>query len=77
MLRLSGGEIVKILGKFGFSVVSQTGSHAKLKRLTPEGHKQILTVPVHDELDIGTVHAVMKQACRFIPEEELRPFFYD
>ena len=74
--RLSGSKVVTILGKFGFSVVSQKASHAKLKRIGPMGDKQILTVPFHEELDIGTVHAVMKQACRFISEDQLRPFFY-
>ena len=77
LARLSGSDVVTILGKFGFSVVSQRGSHAKLRRSGPVGDKQILTVPLHKELDIGTVHAIMKQACRFIPEEQLKPFFYE
>jgi predicted RNA binding protein YcfA (HicA-like mRNA interferase family) len=31
LARLSGHEVVTILGKFGFSVVPQRGSHAKLR----------------------------------------------
>ncbi len=77
LARLSGHEVVTILGKFGFSVVSQRGSHAKLRRTGPIGDKQILTVPLHRDLDIGTVHAIMRQASRFIPEEQLKPFFYE
>lgn len=77
LARLSGNEVIKVLGKFGFSVVSQKGSHAKLKRIGPLGENQILTVPLHQELDIGTVHAIMKQAGRFIPEDQLKPFFYE
>lgn len=75
--RLSGSKVVAILSKFGFSVVSQRGGHAKLKRIGPMGDKQILTVPFHEELDVGTVHAVMKQASRFISEDELKHFFYE
>jgi predicted RNA binding protein YcfA (HicA-like mRNA interferase family) len=75
--RLNGSKVVAILGKFGFSVASQKGSHAKLKRIGPMGDKQILTVPLHEELDIGTVHAVMKQASRFISEDQLKPFFFE
>jgi predicted RNA binding protein YcfA (HicA-like mRNA interferase family) len=75
--RLSGSKVLAIPGKFGFSVVSQKGSRAKLKRIGPMGDNQILTVLLHEELDIGTVHAVMKQACRFIPEDQLKPFFYE
>jgi len=32
-------------------------------------------VPLHDELDSGTVHAIYRQAARFIPESELRGHF--
>jgi len=73
---LSGKEVVKILSRFGFEVVSQKGSHVKLRRISPDGAKQTLTVPLHDELDRGTLKAIIKQASRFIPEEELKPYFY-
>lgn len=73
---LSGKEVVKILSKFGFEVVSQKGSHVKLRRVLPDGTKQTLTVPLHDELDKGTLKAIIRQASRYIPEEELRPYFY-
>ena len=73
---LSGKEVVKILSRFGFEVVSQKGSHIKLRRISPDGAKQTLTVPLHDELDRGTLKAIIRQASRFIPEEELKPYFY-
>ena len=71
---LSGKEVVKILSKFGFEVVSQRCSH--VRRILPDGTKQTLTVPLHDELDKGTLKAIIRQASRYIPEEELRPYFY-
>jgi predicted RNA binding protein YcfA (HicA-like mRNA interferase family) len=73
---LSGREVIKILAKFGFEVVSQRGSHVKLRRILPDGTKQTLTVPLHEELDKGTIKAIIRQASRFIPEEELKPYFY-
>ena len=73
---LSGKEIVKILSKFGFEVVSQRGSHVKLRRILPNGAKQTLTVPLHDELDKGTLKAIFRQATRYIPEDKLRDYFY-
>ncbi len=73
--RLSGGEVVAILARFGFTVVSQRGSHMKLKRVVTGG-TQTLTVPAHSELDPGTLRAIMQQAARFIPEQDLRPHFY-
>ncbi len=73
---LSGKEVVKILSKFGFEVISQRGSHVKLRRILPDGAKQTLTVPLHDELDKGTLKAIIRQASKYIPEEKLRPHFY-
>jgi predicted RNA binding protein YcfA (HicA-like mRNA interferase family) len=73
--RLSGEEVVAILARFGFTVVSQRGSHMKLKRIVAGG-SQTLTVPAHSELDPGTLRAIMRQAARFIPEQDLRPHFY-
>jgi len=68
--------VVKIFSGFGFSAVSQKGSHIKLKRVLPNNMKQILTVPNHKDLDIGTVRAIYRQALRYIPESELYPHFY-
>ncbi|RIK78946.1 type II toxin-antitoxin system HicA family toxin [candidate division KSB1 bacterium] len=75
--RLSGPEVVKILGQFGFSVISQSGSHVKLRRFTASGEKQTLTIPNHPQLDTGTCRAIYRQAVRYIPENDLRPFFYN
>jgi len=74
--RLSGRDLVTILGRFGFAVHSQRGSHVKLRREGPGGEKQTLTIPLHDELDAGTLTAIMRQASRYLPEEQLRPHFY-
>ena len=74
--RLSGAEIITILNRFGFVLHAQRGSHAKLRRVLPDGVVQTLTVPVHDELDTGTCRAIVRQASRFVAEHELRPHFY-
>jgi len=73
---LSGRDVVKILSWFGFKVVSQRGSHVKLRRVSSDGTKQTLTIPLHEELDKGTLRAIFRQALRYIPEEELKPHFY-
>ena len=74
--RLGAREVLKALGAFGFEVVSTRGSHAKLRRLAPDGSSQILTIPVHKELAPGTLRAIFRQVSRFIPEEKLQPFFF-
>jgi len=73
---LSGGEIVAVLSRFGFKILSQRGSHVKLRRTGPRGEKQTLVVPTHEELDRGTLRAVFQQASRYIAEDDLRPYFY-
>ena len=74
--RLSGAEVIAILGRFGFAVHSRRGSHVKLRRALPDGASQSLTVPDHAELDAGTCRAILRQASRFMPESDLRPHFY-
>jgi len=73
---LSGKEVVKIFSKFGFEIISQRGSHVKLRRILSDGTKQTLTIPLHNELDKGTLRAIFRQALRYIPEKELKSYFY-
>jgi len=74
---LSGKKVTKIFSHFGFEIISQRGDHAKLRRILPNGTKQTLTIPLHEELDKGTLRAIFRQALRYISEEELKSYFYD
>ena len=74
--RLSGFEVVDIMRSFDFEVHSQRGSHIKLRRISTKGERQTLTIPLHAELDMGTLRAIVRQAIRYIPETELKPYFY-
>jgi predicted RNA binding protein YcfA (HicA-like mRNA interferase family) len=74
--RLSGDQVVAILKGLGFVKESQRGGHVKLVRAGPEGERQVLTVPLHSELDVGTLRAIVRQAARFVTEAELRARFY-
>jgi hypothetical protein len=56
-------------------VVATRGSHAKLRRVRPDGADTI-TVPLRKELAPGTVRAVYRQAARFVPESDLRSWFF-
>ena len=74
--RLAAREIVRLLGRHGFEVVSTRGSHAKLARIGSSGRREVLIVPMHRRLTAGTVHAIYRQACRFVPDEALRIGFF-
>ncbi len=57
--RLSGRDCVKALTKIGFYQKRQHGSHIILRRDSPFAQ---LVVPDHQELDRGTLRAILRQA---------------
>jgi len=73
---LSGRDVVAIFEKLDFRIVSQRGSHVKLER-EHAGSRQVLGVPLHREIDRGTLVAIYKQALQYVAEVELRPHFYN
>jgi len=73
---LSGDELLRTFSRLGFRQVSQRGSHIKLRRVLPDGARENLTIPRHDELDRGTLQAIYRKALRYIPESTLRLHFY-
>ncbi|NWG09146.1 MAG: type II toxin-antitoxin system HicA family toxin [Nitrososphaerales archaeon] len=54
---ISGAELMKYLIKKGFVPARQRGSHVVLK----SGDRRV-TVPLHDELDRGTLMAILEEA---------------
>lgn len=73
---LSGEDVIKILESFNFAVISQKGSHVKLRRIINKIN-QTLTIPKHKELDKGTLRAIFNQASKYISEAILIPHFYN
>ena len=55
---VSGAECVRALGKVGFIVHRQRGSHITMVRKTPAAQT---TIPNHRELDRGTLRAIIRQ----------------
>jgi len=58
---VSGRKIIKALEKKNFSVVSQKGSHVRLKKIGA-GRVFIVIVPMHAELAKGTLKSILRQA---------------
>jgi len=73
---LSGRDVLRALGACGLVVVSTRGSHAKLRRILDDGTRQTLTIPLHRTPAAGTLQAIFRQACRYVPASELRPRFF-
>ncbi len=74
--RMSGRDVLAVFQMLGFEVQSQKGSHVKLRRVGPNGERQTLTIPNHSELDTGTLHAIVRQAARYVSTDELNRSFY-
>jgi predicted RNA binding protein YcfA (HicA-like mRNA interferase family) len=55
---ISGKECIKVLEKFGYAIYRQKGSHVTLVREDPPSQT---TVPIHRELDKGTLRAILRQ----------------
>lgn len=64
----SARQIVKALQRIGFKIISQKGSHIKL-RGTFDGVIYTAIVPNHKEVAMGTLQSILKQAG--ITKEEL------
>ena len=58
---VSGIEAVKALQRLGFFVDRQRGSHAVLKKVTPQGERGCV-IPMHREVALGTLRSALKIA---------------
>ncbi len=54
---VSGWELVKALGIFGYEPVSQNGSHIKVT--TTENGQHHITIPNHNPVKIGTLSGIL------------------
>lgn len=55
---LSGEELIKKLGRFGYKPTRQLGSHIRLT--THENGEHHVTVPAHKPLRVGTLSSILK-----------------
>lgn len=74
--RLSGRQVVRLLQGMGFVVDRTRGSHATLVRIGPTGSRQVVTVPLHRQLALGTLRAIYRRVARFVPEGDLKAGFF-
>ena len=54
---ISGRACVTALAKLGYIAIRQKGSHVRLSC----GGRTAVTVPLHDELDRGTLRAILRE----------------
>ncbi len=59
--RLSGKEVIRALSKTGFKPIRQRGSHVFMAKETINS-KITTVVPMHQEIDKGTLLNIIRQA---------------
>jgi predicted RNA binding protein YcfA (HicA-like mRNA interferase family) len=64
-------SLVKALGRLGYSVTRQTGSHIRLTATAPRQHH--VTVPNYSPIKVGTLNTIITEiATRLhLPKDEL------
>ena len=59
--RVSGRQAIRALERLGFEQVRQRGSHVVLRRKSTDGDDGCV-IPLHDELAVGTLRAILRHA---------------
>lgn len=74
---LSGRGLVGALGRLGYDVDHQTGSHIRLT--TERGGEHHITVPDHDSLKVGTLNAILRDVAEHagLSRKELLGLLFD
>jgi predicted RNA binding protein YcfA (HicA-like mRNA interferase family) len=58
---ISGQQLVRALGQFGYETVRQKGSHIRLRHPS-DSHRLPITVPLHKEIALGTLRRILRDA---------------
>jgi predicted RNA binding protein YcfA (HicA-like mRNA interferase family) len=68
---LSGEELAVLLGRYGYEVTRQAGSHIRLT--TTQGGEHHITIPRHESLRVGTLNAILRDVAEHldIPRQTL------
>jgi predicted RNA binding protein YcfA (HicA-like mRNA interferase family) len=74
---LSGDELASLLGRYGYQVTRQTGSHMRLT--TIQGGAHHVTIPRHASLRVGTLNAILKDVAQHLEldRETLIKFLFE
>ena len=61
---VNADKLIKLLERYGYVIIKQTGSHIKLVKKTDES-EHVITVPDHKPIKIGTLQKIIKDICSF------------
>jgi predicted RNA binding protein YcfA (HicA-like mRNA interferase family) len=68
---LGGEELARLLGKYGYKITRQTGSHMRLTSSHKETEHHV-TIPRHASLKVGTLSNILKDVASYLEIEKER-----
>jgi len=62
---LSGREFARLLRRYGYEEIRQSGSHVRL-RSAMMGKEHQVTVPAHESLKVGTLSGILTELAAYL-----------
>jgi len=62
---MGGEELAALLGKYGYKITRQTGSHIRLTS-TSKGFEHHTTIPRHKPLRVGTLSSIVNEIAAYL-----------
>jgi len=62
---IGGEELASLLGRYGYSLTHQTGSHLRLTS-SLKGTEHRITIPRHKSLKVGTLSSILKDVATYV-----------
>ena len=62
---LSGAEFARLLRRYGYQEIRQSGSHIRL-RSTSKGAEHHVTIPAHNPLKVGTLSGILLEIATYL-----------
>jgi predicted RNA binding protein YcfA (HicA-like mRNA interferase family) len=62
---ISGAELARLLHRYGYRIVRQTGSHIRLTSAMT-GAEHHITIPAHSPLKVGTLSAILRDLAEYL-----------
>jgi predicted RNA binding protein YcfA (HicA-like mRNA interferase family) len=66
---LSGREFARLLRRYGYEEIRQSGSHVRL-RSTMMGKEHQVTVPAHESLKVGTLSGILTELAAYLEKSK-------
>jgi predicted RNA binding protein YcfA (HicA-like mRNA interferase family) len=65
---MGSDELAALLGRYGYKITRQTGSHMRLTS-TSKGFEHHITIPKHKPLRVGTLSSIVNEIAAYLEIE--------